>query len=583
MKTTDPVTVATVWHYIQRVCREMRYAAERTATNVLVVTLHDLAYGIWDAQGRAIAIPEGFPPRLISSSYPIRRVKEKFGDRIRPGDIYLTNLPTDGAVHLPDWVFIKPIFHRDELVFFTCMGTHVADNGGAQAGSHYLAADSVAEGLHIPLVKIAEENVLREDVVELILANNRLPDMMRREMASLMGSTTVAEQRMMQLLDRYGKTTVSECVSEMIERTEKAVRAKIAQWPEGTWTAEAQTDDDGLNLGQPVTVRCELTIKDGELHFDFSASDDQVAGMINCHYPPILSNVLCTTFLFLGSELAAYHNEGSVRPVHVETRKGSVVDCNAGALVASATAVTGSLVIETIMDVMSQALPDQAVSPYSRLISPIIVGKEQESENVYVYSSFCSGGGAGAVTGYDGYQCASDTGTLGVVGKADAEEEMARFPWRIEQYEFRTDSHGPGRWRGAPGIVWEAVNEGGDAHLGLGSCSGFSTQAKGQHGGWDTPLNRVFVQRGEETIEITEPHLGVHLKAGDHLFTLAGGGAGVGRPEERDPEAVVADVANELVSVEMARNVYKVVIDPETLGLDTVATEGLRMPRRSTP
>ncbi len=554
----------------------MRYAAERTATNVLVVTLHDLAYGIWDAEGQAIAIPEGFPPRLISSTYPIRRVKEKFGDRIKMGDIYLTNLPREGAVHLPDWVFVKPIFYQDELVFFTCMGTHVADNGGAQPGSHFLAHDSIAEGFHIPMIKVAEDNVLREDVVELILANNRLPDMMRREMASLMGSTTVAEQRMVQLLDKYGKATVTACVREMIERTEKAVRAKIAQWPEGTWTAEAQTDDDGLALGRPVTIRCELTIKGGEIYFDFSGSDDQVAGMINCYYPPLMSDVLCTSFLFLGSELAAYHNEGSMRPIHVITREGSVVDCNPGALVASATAITGSVAIETVLDVMSQALPKQAVSPYARLIAPLIIGKEQESDSMYVYSSFCSAAGGGAVTGYDGYQCTCDMGTLGVVGKTDAEEEMARFPWRIEQYEYRTDSHGPGRWRGAPGVVWKAVNEGGDSKLLCGSWSGFSTQAKGQHGGGDTPLNQASVQRGAETIDITEPHRDMYLKDGDRLTTLTGGGAGVGRPEERDPEAVRADVVDELVSVSMARDVYKVVIDPLTYAIDRSATERLR-------
>jgi N-methylhydantoinase B/oxoprolinase/acetone carboxylase alpha subunit len=84
------------------------------------------------------------------------------------------------------------------------------------------------------------------------------------------------------------------------------------------------------------------------------------------------------------------------------------------------------------------------------------------------------------------------------------------------------------------------------------------------------------VQRGAETIEITEPHLDVRLKAGDHLLTLTGGGAGVGRPEDRDPEAVLEDVVNELVSVEMAREVYKVAIDPRTLAIDLSATEKLR-------
>jgi N-methylhydantoinase B len=575
-KELDPITIATIWHYIQRVCREMRYTVERTATNVLVVTLHDMAYGLWDAEGRVIAIPEGFPPRLISSTFPVRRVKEKFAGQIKPGDVYLTNYPGDGAIHLPDWVFIRPVFYEDELIFFTCMGTHVADSGGAQAGSHFLASDSIAEGLNIPLIRIAENNEYREDIIELVLANNRLPDMMRREMASLMGSTAVAEERMIELLDKYGKDTVLSCVDEMIVRTEKAVRAELAKWPEGTWSTEVETDDDGLTFGRPVHVRAELTIKDGELYFDFAKTDDQVAGMMNSYYQQTLSNVLCTTFLFLGKDLADYHNEGSMRPIHVATRKGTIVDCRPGALVAGAPAVTGALVIEAVMSLLSQALPTMAISPYSRLISPLGVGRNAETGNVYVYTSFCAAAGAGAVSGYDGYQCTCDIGSLGVVGKTDAEEEMARFPWEINRYEFITDSHGAGQWRGAPGIVWEGVNHGGDFNFIGGPMSGFTTQGKGAHGGGDTPLNRAHILRGEEKIDILEPHRPLKLKGGDHLVTFSGGGAGVGKPEDRDPEAVRDDVRNELVSVQMARDTYKVVVDPESFEIDLAGTARLR-------
>ena len=576
-KPVDPTTIATIWHYIQRVCREMRYTVERTATNVLVVTLHDMAYGVWDADGRAIAIPEGFPPRLISSTFPVRRVKQKFAGQIKPGDVYLTNYPVDGAVHLPDWVFIRPIFYKDELVFFTCMGTHVADSGGAQAGSHFLAFDHIAEGLNIPLIKIADTNGYREDVVELVLANNRLPDMMRREMASLMGSTGVAEQRMLELLDKYGKDTVMASVEEMIARTEKAVRGVIATWPEGTWSTEVATDDDGKTLGVPIHVRCDLTIKDGELYYVFSRSDDQVSGMMNCYYQATLSDVMCTTFLFLGSELAAYHNEGSMRPIHVDTRKGTIVDCRPGALVAGAPAVTGSLVIESVLNVLSQALPERAIAPYSRLVSPLLVGRDKETQQIYVYTTFCAAAGAGAVAGYDGYQCVCDMGTLGVVGKTDAEEEMARFPWEVNQYEFRTDAHGAGEWRGAPGIVWEAVDkDGGECNFIGGPLSGFSTQGQGQNGGQPTPINRAYLLRDDKRIDILQPHAPLTVKSGDHLIALSGGGAGVGNPEHRDPEAVRADVRNELVSVDMARQVYKVVIDPETFAIDHSATAELR-------
>jgi len=576
----DPITIATIWHYIQRVCREMRYTVERTATNVLVVTLHDMAYGIWDADGRAIAIPEGFPPRLISSSFPINRVKEKFAGDIKPGDTYLTNYPLDGAVHLPDWMFVRPIFYKNELVFFTCMGTHVADSGGAQAGSHFLAFDSIAEGLNIPLIKIAENDEYREDIVELILANNRLPHMMRREMASLMGSTRVAERRMVELLDKYGMQVVMDTVGEMMLRTEKAVRAEMAKWPNGTWSADVATDDDGLDLETPVHVRVDLTIKNGELYFDYSDTDDQVKGMINSYYQQTLSNTICTTFLFLGNELAAYHNEGSMKPIHVKTRKGTIVDCNPGALVAGAPAVTGASVIEAVCGVLSQALPSRAIAPYGRQVSPLLVGQHPSGEGTYVYTSFGASGGGGAVYGYDGYQCICDQGSMGVVGKTDAEEEMARFPWDVNEYEFRTDSHGAGKWRGSPGINWEGVNESGDVNFIGGPWSGFATQGAGHNGGLPTPINKAWVLRDGDKIDIPVPHRPLKLYRGDRLVTRSGGGAGVGNPAERDEQAVSDDVRNELVSVEMAKNVYKVIVDPLTFKVDKEATKTLRQTGR---
>jgi N-methylhydantoinase B len=153
-----------------------------------------------------------------------------------------------------------------------------------------------------------------------------------------------------------------------------------------------------------------------------------------------------------------------MRPVHVVTKKGTIVDCYPGALVAGAPAVTGALVVEAVMSCLSKALPDRSISAYSRLIGPILVGHDPAGEGLYIYTSFCASAGAGAVSGYDGYQCSCDIGTLGVVGKSDAEDEMVRFPWNVIRYEYRTDAHGAGKWRGAPGVIWEAVNEGdGDA------------------------------------------------------------------------------------------------------------------------
>ena len=577
MGQIDPITLATTWHALQRICREMRQHIERTANNVLACTLHDLAYGIWNANGEAIAIPEGFPCRLVSSSYQIKAVQKHFEGRIYPGDVFLTNDPFEaGAVHLPDWVFVRPIFYEDEIVFWTAMGTHVPDNGGALPGAYYLAFDSIAEGLHIPPVKVMQRGELQEDVLNIILANNRLPDMMRREIRSLIGSTTLAEQRTVDLLKRYGKETVKACMDEMINRTEKTVREKIAQWPDGTYYAEAQTDDDGAQMGVPITVRCTLTIKGDEATIDFSASDEQVKGYANMGYSTTQSMALATAFMFLGPELAAYHNEGSLRPFNIVAKEGTVVNCRPGALVAAAPSLCGAKVIECVMSTLSQALPHNALASYPGPFELMFIGPDTRTGQLYVYISFCPDGGAGATYGYDGYQCFACGGTLGVVAKTDAEEEMVRFPWRVTRYEFTADSHGAGKWRGAPGIHWEAVNEAIDCTSNLGPCDGWHTQGQGQLGGYPTPLNKSYIIRGEDHIEIKEPHIPMQLKAGDIFVAKTGGGAGIGYPEERDPEAVRMDVKNGLVSIEMARDVYKVSLDPETLEIYESATQKMR-------
>jgi len=578
MHAADPITISTTWHYMQRICREMRETAERTASNVLIATLHDLAYGLWDKHGRAVAIPEGFPPRLISSGRVVERLIQKFGNDIHPGDEFLTNYPQDGAVHLPDWAVVRPIFYKGELVFFACMGSHVPDNGGARPGTLFLAADRIAEGLNIPLCRIAAGNKMREDMLELILANNRLPDMMRRELASLMGANAIAERRLVELLDRYGVAIVYDCIEEMLKRTEAAVRAKIREWPDGIYDAAAQIDHDSVNLDRPITCRVTLTIKGDEATFDYSRSDPQVPGMINGYLHQTESNTLCTAFLFLGAELAPYHNLGSTLPFHVIAKPGTFVSCNDAALVAASPSHCGALVVEAAMAALSKALPEKAIASYSRLMTAHIVGHSEKTDGMYVWVCFNPAAGAGAVAGYDGYQCACDGGTLGVVGKTDVEEEMIRFPWEIIRYEYRTDAHGAGRWRGAPGLVFEAVHNGPYAHT-RGAGHGQRTQGQGQLGGRATPNNRSFLLRAGQEIPLTNPSQDQNVLPGDHLVCFSGGGAGVGEPFERDPEAVREDVSNGLVSEKMARTVYGVAVDGRTFEIDQGATAALR--RRS--
>jgi N-methylhydantoinase B len=113
----DPLTLSTVWHSMQRICREMRRVIERTAQSYLISQLKDISVGIWDGEGNTVAIPVGLPAQFVGAKYSVRYIMNEYGEDIYPGDVFLANDPYKGySCHPPDWGFFRPIFQGDRLV-----------------------------------------------------------------------------------------------------------------------------------------------------------------------------------------------------------------------------------------------------------------------------------------------------------------------------------------------------------------------------------------------------------------------------------------------------------------------------------
>ncbi|MCP5110929.1 MAG: hydantoinase B/oxoprolinase family protein, partial [bacterium] len=177
--SVDATTVATVWHGMQTICWEMRQIVDRTAQNCLIAQLHDVSVGIWSADGATIAVPVGLPVQFLGTQFAVEALIKKFGDNIHPGDLFLANDPYHGGhnCHLPDWGFFRPIFHEDELLFFTLCRAHQQDTGGSFPGGYFPNGyDIHAEGICIPPIKVHERGKERTDVLELIWNNVRWPE-----------------------------------------------------------------------------------------------------------------------------------------------------------------------------------------------------------------------------------------------------------------------------------------------------------------------------------------------------------------------------------------------------------------------
>src|SRR3990170_4937220 len=575
--TADPTTVATVWHSMQTICREMRHVIDRTAQNFLISQLHDISVGLWDAKGTTIAVAVGLPPQFLGAGFAVKALLEKFGDDISPGDIFLTNDPYHGGhcCHLPDWAFFRPIFYKGELLFFTMARAHQQDTGGSYPGGYFPNGfDIHAEGVIIPPTKVVKAGRVRTDVLDLVWNNVRFPKGVQIDNYAMLAACKRSDERIVALLEKYGKDTVLDCVAQMIKRTEKAVREEIRKIPDGTYYGESATDDDGTELDVPVWVRVEITVKGDEMTLDFSKSDAQRKGFINSIYAATYGNAFAAVILTIDPALADYHNEGTMIPVHIVATPGSVVNAQYPATVGASPVNVGIQIMEAVLDALSKAKPERAVAAWGKHRGDYVFGVDPRSNERYVRTSFDYDGSSGAVTGFDGYQGVSCLTALGAVSRGDVEEMEIRLPWRLLKYEMVPDFTGAGRWRGGPGIYWAAVNEGSDSGIATGSSDGDEVQGFGALGGDPSPQSRTFIVHGEEKIRL-KPHRLDTVKTGDVVEKFSSGGGGVGNAAERDPEAVREDVENELVSVKAASEVYKVVIDPATMRVDEQATRAL--------
>jgi N-methylhydantoinase B len=573
------MTLSTVWHSFQSICKEMRHVIDRTSQNYLIAQLHDVSVGIWDGQGRTVAIPIGLSVQYLGGKLSVEYVLNKFRGNLNPGDVILVNDPYHGyCCHVPDWGFYRPIFYGDELLFFTFCRAHQMDTGGSYPGGYFPNGyDIHAEGLLVPGIKVIERGVEREDVMELILNNVRWPEGTRIDNYAQIAATKLCEDRIVALLRKYGRGTVLACVEEMMARTERAVREAIRAVPDGTYSGEAATDDDGTELDVPVWVRCDVTVRGDTLQVDFARSDAQRKGFVNCVFNSTFSNTLSALFMFLDPALGEYHNEGSLRPITVTAPPGSVVHAQYPATVGASPVSMGHQIIESVVMAMSRAVPERAIGCWGKRYGHYIFGLDPRTGERYVVTTFDMDGGAGAARGFDGYEGATSIGTLGEVNKGNVEEVEMRFPWRTLRWEFAPDTCGAGRWRGASGIHWEVQNVGGEAGIATGSSDGERVRAPGALGGEPTPNSRaVLIREGEATL--IRGHRLYQLKPGDIIRKISGGGAGVGEPAEREPEQVRWDVRNGFISPERAREAYKVVLDPATRAVDEAATRALRGP-----
>jgi N-methylhydantoinase B len=134
------------------------------------------------------------------------------------------------------------------------------------------------------------------------------------------------------------------------------------------------------------------------------------------------------------------------------------------------------------------------------------------------------------------------------------------YPIRFLRYELRKDSGGPGKWRGGVGLErsWKLLAS--SATLSI-LAERNRLQPWGLFGGKPGISSEFLLIKSDGRRIKLRPKCTIKLEKGDLFIVRTPGGGGYGNPLERDPELVLKDVLDELVSSESAINDYRVTIN----------------------
>jgi len=577
----DPVTIEVIRNRLIAASRDIRRTVERAAYSPILYEVVDFSCGILDGEANLIAETPGLPIFLANLGYAVSSTYDTIGrDKLRPGDVILCNDPYNGGgTHCPDLVTLCPVFHDGEIEGWAAFRGHTVDMGGIYPGGWY--SDTVEvfqEGFRLPPVKLLVEGRPNEDVFRLIRANTRVPDAVLGDIRAMVAAVRKGSQRFAEVIETYGIKVTLSALNEILTQGERMARAAVRRIPNGTYTAEAILDGDGNDdapLDEKLILKLTVTVDDDEMIADFTGTGPQNRGPMNTPEPSTISATRYAFKIVTTPHLPC--NEGFFRALRIVIPEGSFLKPRFPA--ACAMWPTPSTTIpDLFLKALAPAIPDRVRGGhFGDSMANFIYGIEPKSGKYYVCAEADAGGYGGKPT-EDG-ECALFSMTLGDTYNVPAEVVEVRYPWRVERFELIQDSGGAGKFRGGLGVRRDYLL-GFDAGLTVTADRVKYTPPWGLFGGKSASTNITVVGRKDGTEERWRKISNLPLKKGETVSFRGGGGGGYGPPGEREPERVLKDVINGYVSVEKAADEYGVVIDAETLSVDTEKTASRRRTMR---
>ena len=435
MSAMDPIALQVLVGGLRAACDEMGATLIRSAYSANIKERHDCSTALFDPAGELVMQAEHIPVHLGSMPDAVATV---LGEEQRPGRNWILNDPYRGGTHLPDITLVSPVFAGEELLGFAASRAHHADVGGPTPGSMPAFSQTLEEeGVVIPPTAATEETLAH------LASQMRMPRQRLADLRAQQAANRVGELRLGELRARLGTEALREGMDEILAYTERRTRADLAELPDGTYEAEDVLEGDWKGEERDLRLRLTATIAGDSLRLDFTGSEEQVEGNLNCPLSVTKSAAFFAVRVLTDPD--GPPSAGSHRPIEVLAPPGSLLNARPPAAVAAGNVETSSRVADLVLSALSQACPGPAQGQGT-------MNNLSLANDEFTYYETL-GGGQGACPDAPGPSAihVAMSNTLNTPTEALESE----FPLRVRELSLRRGSGGAGTRHGGDGVVRE--------------------------------------------------------------------------------------------------------------------------------
>lgn len=539
MQTIDQVSLGILWDRLISISDEIVETLVRTSFSTIVREGYDLSVMLFDRDGRMLvqgtrSIPVFIGTAPITLAYMLKAFPP---ETLQPGDVIVTNDPMMGTGHLFDISVMRPVHRDGAIVGYSMSITHLPDIGGM--GFSATATEMYHEGLFLPPAKLFEAGRINRMLVDIIRANVRVPEQVIGDIMANVSCNEVGARQLLEFMDEYGVADLVPLSTAIRAQSERAMRDKIREIPDGTY--RNRIDFEGID--EALQLACTIEKKGDGLAIDFAGSSGPVKGGINvpfCYARAMaLFSIKCITAPSIPN------NEGSVAPVKISAPVGSILNAQPPSPTAGRH-VVGHFVTPLIFGALAAAVPDKVQADCGMINIVTLQGRHPDGHPISTL--YFVAGGFGALAGLDGYPTTPGPSNMACV---PVEIWESRTGVTIESKRLLVDSGGPGAWRGGLGQEIVLRNDTGHPLTIFSMANRTDFPAAGFHGGTAGACREHRIDG-----RIVHPKGRQELQPGQRLTLVEAGGGGVGKPRERARAAILEDVSEGYVSREAAIRVY---------------------------